>query len=243
MHGGYFSNSVVAAPLVQKVRDLAGESKADVIIDLGGGVGSVLSELVADGIRPDVSFVNLDDSTKQLEAASKAGLSCVRGSVDSFARPDVGPEDAHFLYMMRSALHYFGKAGLRPLLRHLHAQTKAGEFFVHQTASFVHQRDADCLNELYTMMGTEKWYPTVESLRESLTGEGWQVLEVLPGPSLPLTNEELMQRYDLDQKDIVRIGDQLPRQFSVSEDVFKKTQEGFCAFLHYWIYVCTPARR
>jgi hypothetical protein len=62
--------------------------------------------------------------------------------------------------MMRSVLHYFGKDGLRPVLRHLRAQAKPGEYFIHQTASFERVRDANCLNNLYAMMRTQKWYPT-----------------------------------------------------------------------------------
>lgn len=241
VHGGYFSDPVVAAPLVQKVRELACESKADLILDLGGGIGSVLSQLFSAGVERGVSLVNLDDSSIQIEASTGTGFTCIRGSVDSFSRRDIGPADGHFLFMMRSVLHYFGKDGLRLVLRHLRAQAKPGEFFVHQTASFRRRQDANCLNELYQMMRTEKWYPTVDSLCKCLRAEGWQVLEVLPSLPLPLTNGGLMQRYDLNQTDIVRISDRLYRNPLVSEEVFKRTDDSFCAFLHYWIYVCTPA--
>ena len=241
LHGGYFSDPVVAAPLVRRVQELAGKSGADTIIDLGGGIGSVLSLLLAEGVDRGVSLVNLDDSDIQLGAATRAGFSCIRGSVDSFSRRDVGHEEGHFLFMMRSVLHYFGEDGLRRVLRHLRTQAEPGEFFVHQTASFRRRQDADCLNELYKIMRTQKWYPTVDFLCECLRAEGWQVLEVLPGLPLPLTNEELMQRYDLSQTELLRICERLSHNPLVSEDVFKKTDDGFCAFLHYWIYVCTPA--
>jgi hypothetical protein len=200
----------------------------------------LLSLLLAEGIDRKVSLVNLDASDTQLEAATKAEFSCVRGSVDSFSRRDVGNEEGRFLFMMRSVLHYFGEDGLRPALRHLRAQTRPGEFFVHQTASFRNQRDADCLNDLYKIMRTPKWYPTVDFLRGCLQDEKWQVLEVLPGMPLPLTNKELLQRYNLSQAELLRISDQLPLAHPVSDDVFKKTDDGFCAFLHYWTYVCTP---
>jgi hypothetical protein len=241
LHGGYFSDPAVAAPLVEKVHGLARESGVDTIIDLGGGVGSVLSLLRAAGIDAGVALVNLDDSDLQLRAARKDGVSCVHRSVDSFLRREVGPEEGHFLFMMRSVLHYFGNDGLRPTLRHLRAQTQAGEFFVHQSASFRRQQDADCLNELYRMMRTEKWYPTVDFLCACLRAEGWEVLEVLPGPPLPLTSGELARRYELGAADVARIGERLHRNGTMSADVFTSTDDGFCAFLHYWIYVCTPA--
>lgn len=242
VHGGYFSDPLTAAPLVRKVEEFASKSGTNVIVDLGGGSGFVLSRLLANGIERGVSLlVNLDDSAIQLEATTGTELSCVRGSVDSFSRRDVGPKDGHFLFMMRSVLHYFGQDGLRPVLRHLRAQARPGEFFVHQTGSFSDQQNADCLNELYQMMRTKKWYPTVDFLCECLRAEGWQVLEVLPGVPLPLESKELMQRYNLDKADVLRITRQLPRDSLVSEEVFKKTKDSFCAFLHYWIYICTPA--
>jgi SAM-dependent methyltransferase len=241
VHGGFFSDPIVVAPLVHKVRELAGMSRADIIVDIGGGNGYVLSQILAGGVGPGISLVNLDYSDEQLDAARNAGISCVRGSVDTFSRGDVGREDDRFLFMMRSVLHYFGEDGLRPTLRHLRRQTKPGEFFVHQTASFRNKQDADCLNALYQMMGTHKWYPTVDFLCACLAAEGWEVREVLPGFPLPLMSDDLAHRYHLAQEDILRICDCLSRDFSVPEDVFKKAEDGFCAFLHYWIYICTPA--
>ena len=240
LHGGYFSEPMVAYPLIQKVQMIADKSEADTIIDLGGGTGSLLSLLLAEGIDRNISLVNLDASDTQLEAATRSEISCVRGSVDSFSRHDVGAEDGNFLFMMRSVLHYFGEDGLRPMLRHLRTQTQPGEYFVHQTASFRHQHDADCMNELYQIMRTPKWYPTVDFLCDCLKDEGWQVLEVLPGLPLPLTKEELRRRYDLSPAELLRISDQFLSHPLVSEDLFKKTDDDFCAFLHYWIYICTP---
>jgi SAM-dependent methyltransferase len=238
VHGRYFSDPVVAAPLVRKIKYIAGKSGTEVIVDLGGGTGFLLSQLLAAGIEPGVSLVNLDDSAAQLDAAMKSGVSCIRGSVVSFSRQEVGPQEKRFLFIMRSVLHYFGEEGLRPVLRHLRDQAKPGEYFVHQTASFRRRKDADCLNELYRMMGTQKWYPTVDFLCERLRAEGWQVLETLPVRPLRLTHNDLMQRYHIDRKDVLRISDRLSEPSFVPDKVFKKTDGGFCALLHYWIYVC-----
>jgi hypothetical protein len=239
MHGGYFSDPDVAGPLVRTVEKLAAEPKPDVIVDLGGGTGFLLSQLSATNTGQNTTLVNLDDSAAQLDAAQDTGISCVRGSVNAFRRNVLAPADSRFLFMMRSVLHYFGQDGLRPALRHLRSQARPGEMFIHQTASFGRQQDADCLNELYAMMRTQKWYPTVNSLRESLEAEGWEVLEILPAPPLPLTDDSLGQRYGLSETDLSRIGNELPRDVSVPDDVMKKTHGRFCAFLHYWIYVCT----
>ena len=176
VHDGYFSDPGIAGPLVEKVRIMARTSKADTIIDLGGGTGSLLSCIRAAGIGPDVSLLDLDDSPVQLDAARSAGFTLLRASVDSFSRHEIGSEGGRCLFVMRSVLHYFGKEGLRPVLRHILAQTRPGEYFIHQTASFRRQEDANCANTLYKMMGTKKWYPTVAFLRKCLREEGWKVL-------------------------------------------------------------------
>jgi SAM-dependent methyltransferase len=241
VHQGYFADSSVAAPLVRKVHELALKSRPERIVDLGGGTGYVLSRLLAAGLEPGVSLVNLDNSSIQLEAAKSDGLTCFLGSVESFARPELGPAAGRFLFLMRSVLHYFGQDGPRPVLRHLRAQARPGEYFVHQTASFSRREDANCLNGLYRMMRTRKWYPTVAFLRSCLRVEGWDVLEILPAAPLRLNDDDLAHRYRLDQTDISCIRDELSRDCRVPEDVFQTTESGFRAFLHYWIYVCTPA--
>jgi hypothetical protein len=241
LHDGYFADPAVARPLVQKIVELAAASKARVLADLGGGTGYVLSQLRAGGMGPQVSLVNLEYSHGQLAAARGAGLMCVRGSVDTFRRGELGPENEHFLFAMRSVLHYFGQDGLRRLLRHVRAQARGGEFFVHQTASFRDPRDADCLNALYRMMRTQKWYPTVGFLHRCLADEGWKVIEVLPSPPLVLTAEDLARRYSLDEADISRIRDCLSRDFPGRDGAFTPEGSGFRAFLHYWIYVCSAA--
>ena len=237
-HGGYFSDPAIAAPLVGKILEWAGRSKANAIVDLGGGTGYLLSRLQAGGIEPGVSLVNLDDSDKQLEAAKENGIACVRAAIDQFSRRDLGPEERQYLFMMRSVLHYFGEAGLSPTLRHLRAQAKPGELFIHQTASYEHSRDADCLNALYRMLKTTKWYPTVDFLKSRLTDEGWQVLEVLPAPALPLSSSDLAERYNIDPATMLDIGRILSREHSVPADVLSKKEDAFCAYLHYWIFVC-----
>jgi hypothetical protein len=241
VHEGYFSDPSVSARLVSKIGEVARESKPDTIIDLGGGTGFLLSRLRAAGLDAGVSLVDLDDSPVQLDAAKSPDFSCFLGSADSFARCDIGPEESRCLFVMRSVLHYFGKGGLRPALRHLRSQTRLGEFFVHQTASFSRPQDAAFLNSLYRMMRTGKWYPTVAFLRKALKLEGWDVLEVCPALPLHLRSDDLMQRYNLDRTEVRRIGQRLSSKVGVPENVFEKTDGGFTAYLHYWTYVCTAA--
>jgi SAM-dependent methyltransferase len=239
-HEGYFSDPAVAAPLVQKIRDLARQSEPETIIDLGGGTGALLSQLRMSGAAPGATWVDLDASPDQLDVARAAGFACLQGSVESFSRHEMPFENNRTLFLMRSVLHYFGQEGLRRVLRHIRALLRPGEFFVHQTASFKRQQDADCLNTLYHLMRTPKWYPTVDTLCGCLREEGWRVLEVCPAPSLRLRSDDLMSRYDLDETDVRRILEDPAFTSAVPDDVFQKNDRAFCAYLHYSIYVCSP---
>jgi len=226
--------------LVEKVVEYAGKSRADRIVDLGGGIGFVLSQIRERQQQSGTIYINLDDSPNQLQAAHPTGFRSIRHALDTFRRGDLGPETACTCYLMRSVLHYFREHGLRPVLRHLHNQTRPGECFIHQTAAFHDPQDARCLNTLYRMMRTDKWYPCVADLSQALEDTSWQVLEILPAPPLPLTRADLQNRYQLDAEDLDAIQERLSGM-PVDETVFRTTPEGFCAYLHYAIYVCTPA--
>lgn len=239
VHDGYFSDPAVAAPLVRRVLAVARRLKPDRIVDLGGGTGFLLSQMAAAGIGRTASLINLDESSAQL-AAAPARLARVLGSVDSFPRSGIGPADARCLFVMRSVLHYFGRRGLHRVLSHLRAQARSGEFFVHQTASFVRQRDADCLNRIYTAMGTTKWYPTVAFLRQALRRAGWKVLAVHPAPALRLKSGDLAERYHLDRTAIDRIRMRISCGPRPPANVCRPTADGFCAFLHYHVFICAP---
>jgi hypothetical protein len=142
---------------------------------------------------------------------------------------------------MRSVLHYLGENGVTPLLRHLRNQAKEGEFFLHQSASFENEEEADCLNALYRYMRTHKWYPTADDLKKRLADSGWSVTATTPAPTLLLKSDDLGLRYALDTSDLVRIRDTMAREFGKMNRVFRITPSGFHADLHYQIYTCMAA--
>lgn len=240
IHGGYFADPDIAEPLLRAVVECSAASHANSIIDIGGGTGYLLSLLKPAGVHSRTRLVGIDCSDKQLRAARAAGIEGVRGDAATFLRKTVVPGNNRALFMMRSVLHYFGQRGLRPALRHIRQQLKPGEFFVHQTASFRREKDADCLNDLYRMMRTGKWYPTVRELRECLTKERWRVLAVLPCKTLPLTSSELATRYSISPAAMQRIRHRLSRTLHVPRSVLTMNAQGFTAFLHYHIFVCAP---
>lgn len=238
LHGGYFSDPAIALPFVEIARELLMGSHADVVVDLGGGTGFLLSQLAGKGLCEGLALVNLDGSDVQLASARKAGITCVRALVTDFRRSDAGPEDKRFFFLMRSVLHYFGKSGLLPVLTHLRSQAKEGEIFVHQTASFEDKAEADCLNALYSYMQSDKWYPTISELESSVTKAGWRLTDMSAAPALLLTSDDLAGRYALQMADVMRIRHIMAKEFGKQTSVFGVLPNGFWAKLHYRIYTC-----
>jgi SAM-dependent methyltransferase len=238
LHDGYFSDPAIAAPLIQKVRGAISISKPDIIADLGGGTGFLLRELICNNIASGIELVNLDVSPKQLEMVSDKQIRTLWRSLTDFARTDAGDPEKRLLFIMRSVLHYYGRDGLAPILQHLRNQMRSGEMFVHQTACFEKQRDADCMNLLYERMQTGKWYPTADPLVRTLEKSGWTVNSVSPAPALSLTSHDLGRRYGIDSARLDAIRSEIIQRFGEKSGVFEITQDGFRAFLHYKLFTC-----
>jgi SAM-dependent methyltransferase len=237
LHNGYFADANIALPLVEKIKSAIAVSQPKAIVDLGGGRGFILS-LIENTVGPTVGLVNIDISSRQLEnLTANTRIKNICKELSDFKRADLPNEDK-FLFIMRSALHYFGQDGLEPLLKHLRAQMKGGEYFVHQNPCFEEQTDCDCANMVYKMMNTGKWYPTVEQLRRLLEQNGWKIESVSDAPKLTLSCEDLVKRYSLGPEIISQISNDTNKQFGQKKNVFELTQNGFCAYLHYKIFTC-----
>lgn len=243
LHDGYFSDPIIARPLIKTVKSILAKSPADVVVDLGGGTGFLLSQLRSQGISDDTALVNIDCSEAQLALSDKEHISSVCSSLSNFKRSDIASENSRVFFIMRSVLHYFGEDGLLPFLYYLRAQAETEEFFVHQTASFDNTKEAACLNELYRHMRTHKWYPTVDNLRKHMTDSGWRVRDIIPATSLPLSSDDLSRRYALDANDIAYIRNRMAKEFGGMNGVFHLTPSGFHANLHYHIYTCVAVNR
>jgi hypothetical protein len=238
LHGGYFSDSDVVSCLVKEIRKSIEVSNPDIIVDLAGGTGYVLRELIRSNIDPRVRLVNIDLSGRQLYRTKDPRITTLRKSISNFRRDDIRPGAERLLFVMRSAFHYFGRERLLPLLGHLRSQMRNGEMFVHQTASFAFRKDVFCMNMLYELMGTAKWFPTVREMRKLLRNEGWSIAHVSRAPKLLLTSEELAGRYNLSGETVKQISEDLFRRNGEIENVFAKSPDGFRACLHYYIYRC-----
>jgi SAM-dependent methyltransferase len=244
LHGGYFSDATIAGRFIEEVRKAIAASHPEVLVDLGGGTGYLLAELIKHNVDSDIRLVNLDCSDAQLAMARHRRISSICGSIADFMRIDVDQESKRFLLIMRSVLHYFGRDGLMPLLNHLRSQMKEGEIFVHQTASFESGREACCINMLYKLMGTSKWYPTIKELCRCIEKAGWTITAISSACTLTLASDDLAKRYSLDEHDIAHIRVEIIKRFGRTSPVFKLMHGGFCAYLHYRIYTCVavPAK-
>jgi hypothetical protein len=237
LHNGYFSNPEIAQPLVAAAA--AALHPGDVVVDLGGGTGFLLNQLAAACPGRASAWRNLDCSNAQLAQTQGAEIILVHATLDDFQRADVAQGNQHLFLLMRSVLHYAGHDGLLPLLRHLRAQARPGERFIHQSACFQAADDATCLNTLYQLMRTVKWYPTVSELTETLRQAGWQTEEAIPAPTLLLHHEELALRYHLSRADCAHICAQLTPPRAPARSVFRRTPDGgFEADLHYHLFPC-----
>lgn len=237
MHEGYFADMAVAAPLIETItRHLSG-SQADIIVDLGGGTGFILLELAARGVTANMTPVNLDCSAIQLETMEQNGISRINGLISDFRRNDIAALDKRVFFIMRSVLHYFGRDGLMDTLRHIRHQARRGEMFIHQTACFENEDESRCINFLYQEMGTPKWYPTIDRLRNSMVDSNWRVIDIFPAAPLKLSSAELGQRYGLDSQTLRDIRNRVTKEFGEKKSVFQPGQNGFTAYLHYRICV------
>jgi SAM-dependent methyltransferase len=238
VHHGYFSDPGLAEPLVKAILGAFSAGRPDVVADLGGGTGFLLGQLMERCGAGAACFINVDDSAMQLADTPDAIL-CLPCNIQDMTRRDLLLDDGgRLMFCMRSLLHYFDRKGLRPALRHLRRQMRPGEFFVHQTACFEETSGQGALNLLYREMGTAKWYPLVEELRQALDDVGWRVKGIAPGPSLALARNELEERYRVEQKTMDAIETRILERYGTVPGAFEPSPDGFTAHLHYSILTC-----
>ncbi|MGB5216753.1 MAG: class I SAM-dependent methyltransferase [Smithella sp.] len=238
LHNGYFSDALIARPFIETIIRYLSDSAPEVIVDLGGGTGFILRELIAKGVTANIFPVNLDCSETQLDAMGKRGIPCINCMISDFSRNDlVFNEEQRVFFIMRSVLHYFGQKDLIDILQHIRNQAQKGEMFIHQSACFENEVEARCLNALYQEMGSPKWYPVIKETRDKMMAANWQVIEECPAPPLQLLSAELGQRYGVTSQVLSEICDRIINEFGEIENIFQCTSDGFVACLNYRIFV------
>lgn len=238
IHNGYFASHAVAEPLTKAIQKAAERAKPQVIVDLGGGTGFLLHELARHGLAANARLINLDASAEQLDQGNDPRVKRIEASLSELRRAQFAKKDETAFFIMRSVLHYFGNEGLVPILKKLRRIMQPGEYFIHQTACFEDAAAAKCLNTLYELMGTDKWYPMSSSLCMALMESGWQVTATAPALPLPLGSLDLARRYNLSPAKLSQIQKTLYAEHGECANVFVKAPRGFTAYLPYTIFTC-----
>lgn len=237
-HGGYFSSASKARPLVTAVTDAVRRARPDILADLGGGTGFLLSKFQKCSVCGGIGFVNVDISDRQLAQCRVPGVKCVNLPVGEIARTELCPARAdRLMLVMRSLLHYCGgRTGWASFLRGARKLCRPGEYFVHQSACFDSPEDAALMNAIYRLMHTNKRYPHTAGLAALLEETGWSVEKVSDAPSMFFTSEEMRDRYALTGRDIGRI---LPVIMNNDGGCAKCSgADAFKARLEYHIFTC-----
>ena len=182
--------------------------------------------------------MNVDASPLQISEIVDQRIKHIQTSIDQITREKLQPKENDLMLVSRSLLHYFGEKGLKPLLQHIRNQLKTGEIFIHQSASFQDQRDAQCLNLLYKLMGTKKWYTTTVNLKAVLNEVGFQVCSMCSAAELRLDSTDLAERYGLSPDKLNDIQKQIDSQYGQKSQVYSHSIEHFTAWLHYNIFCC-----
>lgn len=238
VHGGYFADPAIASPLVEAVLDAASAARPSVIADLGGGTGFVLSEVhrrMDSALDPTLVCVDL--AREQLNDCPEP-VSTLECAAEKVERSMLVQQGGPLLVCMRSVLHYFGQRMLKPDLGHFRSILERGEYLVHQTICFESERDQAIANILYDLLDTGKWYPTVGTLREALGQEGFELTDMRPAPSIPLTSAELEVRYNFSHEAMMEIGRELEEQCGGLSRVYHPSRNGFTVYLDYMVLTC-----
>ncbi|MCJ7444726.1 MAG: hypothetical protein MUO26_09400 [Methanotrichaceae archaeon] len=238
IHDNYFSDPAISSPLVEVIVEAVLDSHPTVVADLGGGTGFILKQLLNQNHLPSLHMVNVDISPYQLAACQDTRIVHLQSSLASISREQLMSGKGILMLVARSVLHYYGQFRLDMVLNRLRSQVEADEIFVHQSACFQHNEDAECLNALYGMMGTQKWYPTIDHLRYRFVKHGWEVCSIQDAPMLRLHSRDLADRYNLKAEQVNLIRNTINKKYGQKPNVFTLTDDGFESSLHYTIFKC-----
>lgn len=238
LHDGYFSSHEIASQLIDSIEFAIGESHPSVIADLGGGTGFILGEMLRRLDLHGAHLVNMEISEKQIACCTDSRIVTLQKSAAEFIRSDLVADDGPLLLISRSLLHYFGRSGLLPLLRHIRDQLRPGELFVHQSCCFQRQIDACCMNHIYDRMQTGKWFFTAEEMSRSLKMSGLEVCSSTMAPEIHLVPEDLSVRYGLGPEQIESIFKDVALRYGDDQSIITSKDGYFDARLHTSIFIC-----
>jgi trans-aconitate methyltransferase len=239
IHNGYFSDPYVSLPLIEVITEAIQTNQPQTVVDLGGGTGFILKQLLKKQSFPKrIRLLNVDTSQLQHSENRDQQIINIQTSIDRLTRKQLQPNKNGLMLIARSILHYFGEENLKPILQHIRSILKNGEIFIHQTACFQNMTDAQCMNEIYRLMGTQKWYTTISSLKSVLDDVGFQVYDIRNASNLQLDSKDLMERYQSNPEQMTLIQKQIQQKYDQKTQIYTCSPRHFTAWLHYNIFSC-----
>ncbi len=237
-YGGFFSDPRMARDYVAAIMRVAREFKPSAIVDLGGGTGFILEQLIAAGLAENIRLVNLDESEPQLAMCRHPRIAPLKGSIQTLRRAELVGGTASLMLICRSVLQSGGISGQKPWLAQVRAQLKAGEWFVHQSGCADDVEGALALDVLFEQLNVAKWVPAREPLLRLLAEARFKVAEDFPVPPLGMPADELAFRYGMAPETMAKIEADLRRSCAQRPDLFRLTPSGWTFNFPYRVFVC-----
>jgi SAM-dependent methyltransferase len=235
---GYFGSRKKAQQLIEAIEQCADATTPTVIVDLGGGTGFLLDELIQRQRIPSTArLINMDLSERQLEQVRHPRIMTLQNSFMEFLRQDVATGDDTLMLFTRSTLHYAGVLGQLPTLRHIREQLLPGECFIQQTLAIDEPEDALLVDELIERMHSSKWITPFNALIRNCRRVGFDVIQWTDAPVLNITDTEFSARYHVPVQEMQQIRDILQKAYA-ERTVWSVNEHGFVMHLPYKIVAC-----
>ncbi len=238
---GFFANPDMARNYVAAILRVARQAPPAAIVDLGGGTGFILEQLIQQGLAEQVRLVDMDESATQLALCRHPRITPIQGALETLDRRRILPEPGRLMLICRSVLHYGGLARQKAWLRHLRGQLEPGEWFVHQSGCALEVEHSLALDALFEQLGVDKWVPSKAAFLQLLEEAGFACEDVFPVPPVPMGRADLVMRYGATPEVMARVDDDLRRTCAGKPHIVEFTASGFIFYFPYLVFVCRAA--
>ena len=186
-HIDYFSDPDVARPYIGAIIDIMVSQRPNVLADIGGGSGSITSQLAERDAWKKVRFMNLDLSYENGHISRGEGPFSSCGYRAELKREELVEEGQRLMMINRSPLQTLGVDNQRPFISRIRRLMRPGEAIVMQVSCFDSEEAKDCMNTIQSLMGTGDWYPTRSLVESMMNASDWEVLGWNDSP--PMENQ------------------------------------------------------
>ncbi len=194
--------------------------RPDVLVDIGGGSGSIISQLAERDAWRKVRFMNLDLSYENGNISQGTGPFSSSSHGAEIKREKLVEEGQRLMMINRSPLQTLGMDNQRPFISKMRRLMRPGEAIVMQVSCFDSEEAKDCMNTLQSLMGTGDWYPTRSLVESMMKASGWEVLGWNDSPPMEIRSEDLKGRYGLSYRELASMRDVVTRLDLEGESMF-----------------------